>query len=302
MTGCHAHDHQHHHPKPTFNKAFLIAISANSIFVVFQIMFAYVASSTSLFADAIHNLGDVFSLIVAWVGNYLLKHKPTVRSTFGMKKASILAALANVLLLVFSCGIIATEAIYKLISPSSVEAGFVMVIAGIGILVNAGTAILFLRGQDDLNIRAAFLHLAFDALISVGVVVTAALLYWTGWMWLDPLVGLIIAIMILKSSWGLLVDSTRLILDGVPKQVSMVEIKELLLNQTGVNDIHDLHVWALSTQENALSVHLWMPDQDFSDQDRHELTQRLRQLHIHHVTIQIEKTQTHCADTCLSYI
>jgi len=297
------HDKTHVHAAPAFNKAFLIAIVANGLFVIFQIIFAYLANSTSLLADAIHNLGDVLSLMLAWIGNSLLKRIPTARSTYGMKKTSILAALANGVLLVFTCGIIATEAMYKFFSPSEVQAYTVMVVASLGILVNGTTAALFLRGGDDLNIRAAFLHLVYDALISFGVVVSAALLYWTGWLWLDPLMGILIAVIILKGTWSLFTDSFRLIIDGVPRGISMTRVRELLLSEAGVHGVHDLHVWALSTQENALSVHLWMPDEPLTDYARQLLSRRLHQeYNIHHTTIQVERTQRHCDDACLPYL
>lgn len=297
------HDKTHVHAAPAFNKAFLTAIVANGLFVIFQIIFAYLANSTSLLADAIHNLGDVLSLMLAWIGNSLLKRIPTARSTYGMKKTSILAALANGVLLVFTCGIIATEAMYKFFSPSEVQAYTVMVVASLGILVNGTTAALFLRGGDDLNIRAAFLHLVYDALISFGVVVSAALLYWTGWLWLDPLMGILIAVIILKGTWSLFTDSFRLIIDGVPRGISMTRVRELLLSEAGVHGVHDLHVWALSTQENALSVHLWMPDEPLTDYARQLLSRRLHQeYNIHHTTIQVERTQRHCDDACLPYL
>ncbi|MCP0913895.1 cation transporter [Legionella septentrionalis] len=293
----------HHHAVPRFNLAFLIAITANGLFVICQIFFAYVANSTSLFADAIHNLGDVLSLMVAWVGNSSLKRQPTDRSTYGMKKISILAALANGVLLIFTCGIIVSEAMYKFFSPAAIDAFTVMSVAAVGIGVNGATALLFLRGMNDLNIRAAFMHLVADALISIGVVFSAILLYWTGWLWIDPAVGLIIAAIILKSTWSLFADSFRLIIDGVPRGISLIEVRELLKNQAGVRDVHDLHIWALSTQENALSVHLWMPEEPLSDLKRQELIKKLRkEYHIQHVTIQIERNRTHCEDTCLPYL
>ena len=294
--------HGHHHHQPTvgsFERAFGIAIAANSLFVVVQMTSAYWAHSTSLFADAVHNLGDVFSLAVAWLGNRLLQRRPSDRSTYGLKKASILAALINVILLVFSCGVIATEAVMKLLHPAEVNAGFVMLIASAGIVVNAGTALLFARSKHDLNLRAAFLHLMADALVSLGVVLSAALLYWTGWLWLDPLMGLLIAVIILNSSWSLLTDSLRLILDGVPRGISLPKVRELLHSLPGVTALHDLHVWAISTQENALSVHVWMPEQSLSDQDRHSLAERLKTEHnIHHITIQVERDRAFCDDRC----
>ena len=306
MVVSHQHEHgqaHHVHAAPTFNTAFLIAIIANGLFVICQIIFAYLANSTSLLADAVHNLGDVLSLILAWIAQALLSRLPTERSTYGMKKTSILAALTNGMLLVFTCGIIASEAMYKLFLPSFVHAGSIIIVASIGIVVNSVTAALFLRGSNDLNIRAAYLHLMYDALVSLGVVVGAILLYWTGWLWLDPLVGLLIAAVILKGTWSLFADSFRLIIDGVPRGIDMRCVRELLSNQWGVRGIHDLHVWALSTQENALSVHLWMPDEPLSDGARQILSKILRDEHnIHHATIQVERVEASCEDACMPYL
>lgn len=297
----HSHDphHGHHHGPKEYNRAFLIAIIANGLFVICQIIYAHIANSTSLLADAIHNLGDVLSLILAWIANGLLKRNPTQLTTYGMKKTSILAALANGVLLVFTCGIIATEAVYKLFSPSEIQAIPVMIVAGVGILVNGATAALFLRGADDLNIRAAFLHLLYDAVISIGVVLSAALLYWTGWLWIDPVVGLLISILIIKGTWTLFTDSFRLIIDGVPRGISWQEVRESLQAEPGVKEVHDLHIWAMSTQENALSVHLYMPDLPLSDEARQNLVKRLHDKHnIHHATIQVERDLSFCADAC----
>jgi cobalt-zinc-cadmium efflux system protein len=296
----HSHDHHsHNHEVVTYDRAFLIAIVANGLFVVLQIVFAYIAHSTSLLADAFHNLGDVLALVLAWVATGLMKRKPTQKATYGLKKTSILAALTNGVLLVFTCGIIATEAVYKFFSPTEVQAVSVMIVAGIGIIVNSSTALLFMRGSDDLNIRGAYLHLFYDALVSVGVVISAAILYWTGWLWIDPLVGLLIALVILKGTWSLFADSFRLIIDGVPRSISWAAVSEFLLNRPGVEGIHDLHIWAISTKENALSVHLYMPDMILTDKSRVELVEELRkQFSIQHVTIQTEKTETDCNDAC----
>jgi cobalt-zinc-cadmium efflux system protein len=303
MSAFHEHKETHQHVAPAFNTAFLIAIVANGLFVICQIIFAYLANSTSLLADAVHNLGDVLSLILAWIANSLMKRNPTVRSTYGMKKTSILAALANGVLLVFTCGIIVTEAMYKFFSPSVVKASAVMVVAAIGILVNGVTASLFLRGSDDLNIRSAFLHLLYDALISVGVVISAALIYFTNWLWIDPMVGILIAVIILRGTWSLFVDSFRLIIDAVPRGISIKKIEALLAGQPGVNGVHDLHVWALSTQENAISVHLWMPNEPLSDDARHQLSKILHDEHnIQHMTIQVERTEGLCHDACVPYL
>lgn len=296
--GHHHHDHNHHEGV-TYNRAFLIAIIANGLFVVLQIIFAYIANSTSLLADAFHNLGDVLGLVLAWGATTLMKRKPTERATYGLKKTSILAALANGILLVFTCGVIATEAMYKFFYPAEVQAISVMIVAGIGIFVNGTTAMLFMRGSDDLNIRGAYLHLFYDALVSVGVVLSAALLYITGWLWIDPLVGLIIGLVILKGTWTLFTDSFRLIIDGVPRTISWSQVSEFLLTKPGVKGIHDLHIWAISTKENAMSVHLYMPHEPLTDKSRAELVAELQhKFSIQHVTIQTEQTETDCNETC----
>ncbi|MGQ3892515.1 cation diffusion facilitator family transporter [Legionella sp. CNM-4043-24] len=300
------HSHGHHHgpdAQPAFNRAFFIAITANGLFVLCQIFFSITSHSTSLLADAVHNLGDVLGLIMAWVANGLLKKSPTEKSTYGLKKSSILSALANGLMLVFSCGIIATDAMYKLFTPSEIQAVPVMIVAAIGIVINGTTAMLFLGGRDDLNIRSAYLHLLYDALISVGVVVAAAVLYWTGWLWIDPIVGLLIAAIILKGTWTLFTDSLRLILDAVPRDISWAAVRDMLLAEDGVEQIHDLHIWALSTQENALSVHLLMPAKELTDEARHRLVIALKEKHkIQHATIQVEKDLAFCDDACSAII
>jgi cobalt-zinc-cadmium efflux system protein len=300
----HSHGDSHHHhghkqTTVTNDKAFIISIVANGLFVLLQIVAAYISNSTSLLADAFHNLGDVLGLVLAWIATVLMKRAPTMKATYGLKKTSILSALANGILLVFTCGIIATEAVYKLFSPTEVHAVSVMVVAGIGIIINLGTALLFTRGSDDLNIRGAYLHLFYDALVSVGVVVSAALLYWTDWLWIDPVVGLLIALIILKGTWSLFTGSFRLIIDGVPENISWTAVSDFLLSKPGVAGFHDLHIWALSTQENAMSVHLYMPDEILSDTLRAEWVEQLRhEFNIQHVTIQVEKTATECNDAC----
>lgn len=303
MVVFHQHESETCHHAPEFNSAFIIAIVANGLFVLCQLIFARMSHSTSLFADAIHNLGDVLSLLMAWIANRLLKYVPTSKTTYGMKKASILAAFSNVIILVFTCGVIVTEAIYKFIEPTPVEANWVMLVAAIGIVVNGATAALFAHGNHDLNIRAAFLHLLYDALVSLGVVIGAGLLAVTGWLWLDPLVGLIIAVVILKGIGSILVDSFRLIIDGVPSNVDIIQVKNILGAVPGVQGVHDLHIWALSTRQNALSVHLWMPDCELTDEIRQGLTNRLKQENnIHHATIQVERVKGYCEDACNTYL
>lgn len=294
------HHHCHHHKGPqTYNRAFIIAIVANGLFVIAQIIFAHLSSSTSLLADAIHNLGDVLGLCMAFMASYWGQKLPTAKKTYGFKKTSILAALTNGLLLVFSCGIIATEAFYKFFSPTEVQALSVIVVASIGILVNGATAAMFIKGSNDLNVRAAYLHLLYDALISVGVVFSAIVLYFTGWNWIDPIVGLLIAFLILKGTWSLFTDSFHLIIDAVPTNISWQAVRQSLIEIPGVEEVHDLHIWAISTQENALSVHLFMPKEMLSDEARFELVKLLKEKHdIHHATIQVEQNLDFCEDAC----
>lgn len=299
MSHSHHHGHQHAHQELTYDKAFLIAIIANGLFVVLQIIYSYLANSTSLLADAFHNLGDVLGLIFAWIATTLTKRKPTKRTTYGLKKTSILAALMNGGLLVFTSGVIATEAIYKFFSPAPVAALSVMIVSGVGIIINGATALLFMRGSSDLNIKGAYLHLFYDALVSVGVVISAALLYYTNWVWIDPAVGLIIAVVILKGTWVLFKDSSRLIIDGVPRSISWNQVSDFFMEKTGVEAMHDLHIWAMSTTENAMSVHLFMPKEDLSDERRAEWVEQLKdRYNIQHVTIQVEKTEQLCAACC----
>ncbi|MBN9230166.1 MAG: cation transporter [Legionella sp. 40-6] len=295
----HGHDHHHDHGPLTYDKAFKIAITANGLFVIMQIIYAYIANSTSLLADAFHNLGDVLGLGLAWIATGLMRRAPTITTTYGLKKSSILSALANGILLVFTCGIIATEAVYKLFTPTEIHAVPVMIVAGVGILVNGTTALLFMRGGQDLNIKAAYLHLLYDALISLGVVFAAGLLYLTGWLWIDPVVGIFIALIMLKGTWSLFKNSLQLIIDGVPPGISWVAVRDFFIQKVGVEDFHDLHIWALSTTENALSVHLYMPNMDLNDETRARwVTELAQNFSIQHVTIQIEKDMRYCLDAC----
>lgn len=292
----HAHTHQghhghHHHGPANYNKAFAIAVGANLLFTLIEVGYALAAHSMSLLADAGHNFGDVIGLLFAWLASWLLTLKPGGRYSYGFKRTSILAALANALLLVFTSAIIVHESIIKLIHPAPVGATIIMIVATIGILVNGGTALLFIRGRhDDLNLKGAFLHLAYDALISVGVVVTGLLILWTHWLWLDPVVGLAIVVAILLGTWGLLRESVNLILDAVPHGIDHRGVAEYLQNIEGVNAVHDLHIWGLSTSGVALTAHLVVPDRVLSDEEFRSINTDLKQkFRIDHVTIQVEK-------------
>ncbi len=293
------HHHMHEAPK-AYDKAFFIAIAANGLFVFLQLIYAYWANSTSLLADALHNLGDVLGLMGAWAALHLMKRKPTPHATYGMKKASILAALFNGSLLIFSSGVIATEALFKLANPNDINALSVIIIASIGIVINGSTALFFARGSHDLNIHGAFLHLVYDALISLGVVVAAIILYYTHWLWIDPIVGLLIALLIIKGAWSLFAQSFRLLIDGVPSSISWALVNKFFAEQPGVVGVHDLHIWALSTQENALSVHLYMPEEPLNDTLRTQWVGQIQQqFGIGHVTIQVECSVQECKDSCM---
>lgn len=296
----HGHHHGHAHATPTdYGRAFLISVAANGGFVLLQVIFAFWANSTSLLADAVHNFGDVLSLLLAWVAHSLSKRQPTDKATYGWKKSSIVSATANGFLLVFSCGLIVTEALYKIISPEHIQAIPVMLVAGIGIVINGATALLFRGNDSDLNIRAAFLHLFYDALISLGVVISAGIIYFTGWYRLDPLVGLLIVISIMAGTWTLFRESFMLLIDGVPSSISYTKVKAYLLEQKGVENVHDLHIWAMSTRENALSAHLVVPEGTFTDSRREEIVGYLeKEFNIIHVTLQVEVSMTHCEMDC----
>jgi len=294
MAHHHDHDHghgHHHHGPANYNKAFAIAVFANLGFTILEAVYALAANSMSLLADAGHNLGDVLGLVFAWLASWLVTVKPSGRYSYGLKKTTILAALCNALFLVLASALIVGESIDKLFNPEPIHDGIVMVVAAIGIVINGVTALLFMRGRhDDLNIKGAFLHLAYDALISVGVVITGAVILWTGWVTLDPIVGLLIVVAILAGTWGLLKDSVNLILDAVPRHVDQEAVKKYLLAIPGVKRIHDLHIWGLSTTGAALTAHLIMPDDQLNDADYQKINEELHHnFKIDHVTIQVEK-------------
>lgn len=286
----HDHHHGHSHAPQSFNKAFGIAVIFNLGFTVCQVFYAFLANSMSLMADAAHNFGDVFGLILAWGASWLLTLPARKRYSYGYKRTSILAALTNALILVATSALIIYESIYKLWHLTHINEGIVIIVAVIGIFINGGTAMLFMKGaHDDLNIKGAFIHLLGDALISIGVVVSATIIFYTGWIWLDPLVGLLIVCIILIGTWGLLRDSVRLILDAVPHHVDQHGILAYLQQISGVKAVHDLHIWGLSTKEIALTAHLVMPDQKLTDADYRHINHILKsQFKIDHATLQVE--------------
>jgi cobalt-zinc-cadmium efflux system protein len=253
--------HHHHHGNPArHGRAFVIAIALNSIFVVVEFGYGFIANSTALMADAGHNLSDVLGLLLAWGALLLARRSPSERYTYGLRGTSILAALANAMLLFLACGAIGWEAIQRMAQPPAVAGMTVMAVAAVGILINGLSAWLFFGGrQGDLNIRGAYLHMAADAAVSLGVVLAGLIVMYTGWNWLDPAIGLVIVAVILYGTWGLLRESVQLALNAVPPHIDAAAVAEHLRHLTGVSEIHDLHIWAMSTTESALTVHLVMP-------------------------------------------
>ena len=285
------HAHSHSHGPPDFGRAFAIGIGLNIGFVVIETIFGFAANSMALLSDAGHNLSDVLGLIVAWAGAMMARRSASPRFTYGLKKASILSALINALFLLVAIGAIGAEAVRRLFHPSPTEGGYVVVVAAIGILVNGLTALLFARGRaHNINIRGAFLHMASDALVSLAVVFAGFVILWTGQQWVDPIMSLAVAVVILWSSIGLLKESVWMSLAGVPSGIDVDQVEVALAELDGVDAVHDLHVWPLSTTETALTAHIVTPSADYPDalleSARVMLHDRFR---IEHCTIQVER-------------
>jgi cobalt-zinc-cadmium efflux system protein len=291
-----AHDHDHPHgqdhddsPPLRFGPAFAVGAALNIGLVAAQVVFGIAANSMALLADAAHNAGDVLALLLAWGAVVLGRRQPTARRTYGWGRSTIIAALTNAVVLLIGVGAIAVEATERLLSPAPVAGITVIWVAGAGIVVNGLTAALFIRGHEDLNIRATFLHMAGDAAISAGVVLAALAIVLTGRLWIDPLVSLAIAALITVSTWGVLRDAVNLAMDGVPSRIAQDEVEAWLGALPGVVEVHDLHIWGLSTTDVALTAHL-VRDEQTDDQElirvaSHGLGMRF---HIGHATLQIE--------------
>ena len=294
------HSHEHTTQK-SYRKAFAIGIGLNIAFVAVEIFYGLVANSSALLADAGHNASDVLSLIFAWAAIWLASIKPKGKYTYGLRKTTILVSILNALLLFGAVIAIGWDAVGKFKNPEPVAGTQVMIVAGIGVVINTITALLFMKGQkDDLNIRGAFLHMAADAGVSLSVVVAGLLIKLTGIQWIDPVMSFIIILVILWGTWRLFTDSIDLALDAVPRQIKLDKIRNFLLSQNGVDDIHDLHVWAMSTTQVALTAHLIMP-KGFSDKFISELQKKLEQeFGIGHTTFQIEneKIEKECKTDC----
>lgn len=281
--------HEHSHTAANYNAAFAIGIGLNIAFVAVEAFYGWKVNSLALLADAGHNLSDVIGLVLAWGGALASRLRPDARHTYGWKRASILAAFINAVLLLVAMGSLAWEAVHRLRSPQPIEGVTIMVVAGVGIVVNTITALLFMRGRErDLNIRGAFLHMAADALVSAGVVVAGGLALWLGWTWLDPVASLVIAAVIVAGTASLFRQSLHLLFDGVPASVDLHAVQALLESLPGVARVHDLHVWAMGTAEIAMTAHLVMPGGPADDAFLRDATEQLHdRFGIEHVTLQV---------------
>jgi len=288
-----SHNHNHSHQVGDYNRAFAIGIALNLIFVVIETIYGVLSDSLALIADAGHNLSDVFSLLLAWGASYLAKKAATEKRTYGLRKATVMASLGSAILLLIALGGIAWEAVNRVSDPAPVEGMTVIVVAAIGVVINTLTALLFVSGQkNDLNIKGAFLHMAADAVVSLGVVVAGLFILFKGWLWIDPVISLVIVVVILIGTLGLLKDSLNYALDAVPDSIDIPELRQYFIGLESVERIHDLHVWPLSTTEIALTVHLVVNDTELDNQF---LRNQQQYLHDHfgiaHSTLQIESSR-----------
>jgi cobalt-zinc-cadmium efflux system protein len=271
-------------------RAFAIGVALNTAFVAVEVVVGLLSHSMALLADAGHNLSDVLALLMAWGATVLARRAPTRRRTYGLRKGTILASLANAVFLLLAIGAIVSESIHRLTLPNTVATKSVMITAAIGVAINTATALLFMRGgKEDLNVRGAFLHMASDAVISVAVVIGAGVIALTGLQWIDPALSLAIAVVIVVGTWGLLRDSVNLALDGAPRGIDVAEVHAWLAGLPGVEEIHDLHIWAMSTTETALTAHVIRPANDDADQFLHTTCEALSvKFNIGHSTLQVE--------------
>lgn len=291
MSHSHDHDgHDHGGGQPNHGRAFVIAILLNAAFVLVEFVYGFIANSTALMADAGHNLSDVLGLLLAWGATILSRKAPSGRYTYGLRSTSILAALANAMFLLVACGAIAWEAIQRFAQPPMVAGLTVTLVAGIGIVINGLSAWLFVKGsKGDLNIRGAYLHMLADAAVSLGVVLAGVTMLFTGWYWLDPLISLAIVAVIVIGTWGLLRESLQLALNAVPAHIDVLAVETYLRQCPGVTDIHDLHIWGMSTTESALTVHLVLPEGYPGDAFMDDIMRALHErFAIQHSTLQAE--------------
>ena len=293
----HEHSHQHSHTinAESLNKAFIIGIVLNLAFVVIEFAAGFWFDSLALLSDAGHNLSDVVSLVLALLAFRLAKVKANERYTYGYKKSTILVSLLNAVILLVAVGAIVIESIHKLSNPAVVPGGAIAWVAGVGVLINAFTAFLFMKDKEkDLNVKGAYLHMAADALVSVGVLVAGIVISRTGWYIIDPIIGLIVAVVILISTWNLLHDSLRLTLDGVPTSIDSQKVVEAIRALPGVDDVHHIHIWAISTTENALTAHIVLKQPESMQEVKPLIRHRLEDFGIGHATLEFEVPGEHC--------
>ena len=295
MSREHSHQHSHAINAESLNKAFIIGIVLNLAFVVIEFAAGFWFDSLALLSDAGHNLSDVVSLVLALLAFRLAKVKANERDTYGYKKSTILVSLLNAVILLVAVGAIVIESIHKLSNPAVVPGGAIAWVAGVGVLITAFPAFLFMKDKEkDLNVKGAYLHMAADALVSVGVLVAGIVISRTGWYIIDPIIGLIVAVVILISTWNLLHDSLRLTLDGVPTSIDSQKVVKAIRALPGVDDVHHIHIWAISTTENALTAHIVLKQPEGMQEVKHLIRHRLEDFGIGHATLEFEVPGEHC--------
>ena len=305
----HDHDHSHaghHHHQVTVadaaSRAFIAGIVLNSAFVAVQAVAGLMSHSMALLSDAGHNLSDVASLVLSLIASRLAKVKPTDSFTYGYKKTTILAALTNAVILFITIGVLGYESINRIFHPQPIEGGLVAIVAGIGIVINFGSAMFFFKNKEhDLNTKGAYLHLLTDALVSLGVVIAGLVIRYTNWYWLDGAVSVLILVVILIGTWSLLTNSLRMSLDAVPANVEVASIELVILKVKGVESMHHMHIWSMSTTENALTAHLLLDDKLSFDEKMkvvHKVKHELLHNNIQHATIELESAILPCDDVC----
>jgi cobalt-zinc-cadmium efflux system protein len=284
----HSHNHAHSHNPKNFGKAFLIAIALNSIFIVIEVFYGLLSHSTALLSDATHNFGDVLGLLIAWFAYNLSSKNPTSKFTYGFKSSTILATAINGMFLLVATGAIAWEAVSRIFNPSPVNGVTVIIVATIGIIINSLSAYLLSKGGKDINIKGAFLHLMADALVSVGVVVAGIVIVFTNFLYIDPIVSIVISIVIFYSTWGLFKEGVKLALHAVPSGMDLGKVKEFLLSQDNIKEVHDLHIWAMGTTETALTAHLVLKDEKIRINTNQICQDLHHEFEISHSTLQVE--------------
>ncbi len=302
---AHHHDHHHHHHGPValtnVNTAFVVGIALNFLFVIIEAAVGLYVHSLSLLSDAGHNLADVGTLALSLLAFRLVQVKPTEQYTYGYRKTSVIVALFNGMMLMVSIGAIVYEAVHRFFNPEPLPGGIIALVAGAGIIINSVTALLFFRDKDkDMNIKSAYLHLLSDALVSLALVIGGIIIIYTGWFWVDSALSILVAVVIFFSTWGLLRDSFRLSLDAVPADIKMENIKEAAAKVAGVKSLHHIHIWAISTTENALTAHLVLEKDTTIEREcliKNELRHELQHQNIHHITLETEREGEACKNT-----